>query len=102
MIAPTPVGSHAPGVNWDDADPIRVERFARGPERSNLRKTKATGPTRHERIHVELIVLDNSRIVISSRLLDVANCGASVDIPVDGVWLNSGYFDGKRGDIHRL
>jgi hypothetical protein len=49
-----------------------------------------------------VIVFDNLRIVISSRLLDGGNCGDSLDIPVGGVWLNSGYFDGKRGDIHSL
>jgi len=26
--------------------------------------------------------------------------GDSPDIPGDSVWLNSGYFDGNRGDIH--
>jgi hypothetical protein len=72
--------------------------------RLKLRKTRegpALGPA-PERVHVELIVLDNLRIVISSRLLDGANCGDSPDIPVDSVWLNSGYFDGNRGDIHSL
>ena len=60
------------------------------------------GPTGRGRVHVESIVRNNLRMVISFRLLDGANRGDSLDIPVDSVWLNSGYFDGKRGDIHRL
>ena len=60
------------------------------------------GPNRHGCVHIDLIVLENLRMVISSRLLGGASYGDSPDIPVDGVWLNSGYFDGNRGDIHKL
>jgi hypothetical protein len=34
-------------------------------------------------------------------LCNELSCGNPPDIPVDGVWLNSGYFDGNRGDTHR-
>ena len=103
VISPVPVGGSAPPSTWNNADPIGTERFARADEIARIFARPGQGDrSATSRLHVESIVLDNLRIGICACLFEEANCRDSLDIPVDSVWLNSGYFDGNSGDIHRL